>query len=231
MKSIRKINVGINGSTGRMGQEVKQLALSEGHKVVAELTSQNFLEYLKSKKSERPDVWIDFSTPAALENLIDQLNKFPTPIVSGTTGLSPAQFAKLKKYAKKTSVFWAPNMSVGVALVAKMLETFGLYGDFDFQIDEVHHKMKKDKPSGTAILLQDKLSDVLGNKNLPQPLSIRGGGVYGIHRIQAFSDEEIISIEHTALNRKVFAKGALWAAQKIRNYKSGYFEMKDLLKT
>lgn len=230
MKTIRKLKFGIVGASGRMGQEVKILALAAGQQVVAELASKNFFEYLKSKTSQRPDVWIDFSTPQALSTLLDHLNKFPSPIVSGTTGLNPEQLAKLKKYAKKTSVFWAPNMSVGIALVTKMLEIYDSYSDFDFQIDETHHKLKKDKPSGTAILLQDKLSRVIGKKNIPTPLSIRGGGIYGIHRIQAMSDEEIISIEHTALNRRVFAKGALWAAQQIMQYKSGYFEMKDLLK-
>ena len=221
MKSIRKHKFGIVGASGRMGQEVKNLALSMGHDVVAELTSKNFSSYLKSKTSQRPDIWIDFSTPDALMNLLDHLNKFPTPIVSGTTGLNDEQLAKLKKYAKKASVFWAPNMSVGIALVTKMLEVFDSYSDFDFQIDEAHHRMKKDKPSGTAILLQNKLEEVVGKKNLPAPLSIRGGGIYGIHRIQAMSDEEIISIEHTALNRRVFAKGAIWAAQQVMQYKSG----------
>ena len=230
MKSIRKLKFGIVGASGRMGLEVKNLAQSSGHDVLVELGSKNFTQFLKSKTTLKPDIWIDFSTPEALDNLLEYLNKFPTPIVSGTTGLSSDHLARLKKYAKKTSVFWAPNMSVGIALVTKMLETYDSYSDFDFQIDETHHKLKKDKPSGTAILLQDKLVKVTGKKNIPAPLSIRGGGVYGIHRVQALSDEEIISIEHTALNRRVFAKGALWAAQQIMQYKSGYFEMKDLLK-
>jgi 4-hydroxy-tetrahydrodipicolinate reductase len=230
MKSIRKLKYGIVGASGRMGQEVKNLALSGGHEVIAELTSKNFSAYLKSKNSLPPDIWIDFSTPATLGLLVDYIGKFPTPLVSGTTGLDRDQFEKLKKYAKKAPVFWAPNMSVGIALITKMLEAFDSYSEFDFQIDETHHKLKKDKPSGTAILLQEKLSKVVGKKNIPAPLSIRAGGVYGIHRVQAISDEEIISIEHTALNRRVFAKGALWAAQQIMHYKSGYFEMKDLLK-
>jgi 4-hydroxy-tetrahydrodipicolinate reductase len=230
MKNIRKLKYGILGSSGRMGQEVKALALSQGHEVISELGSKNFLDYIKDKKAQRPNVWIDFSQPEALDTMLDHLNKFPSPIVSGTTGLSQDQMAKLKKYSKKAAVFWAPNMSVGIALTMKMLEVYDSYNDFDFQIDEAHHRHKKDKPSGTAILLQNKLQKVLGKKQIPQPLSIRGGGIYGVHRIQAMSDEEIISIEHTALNRRVFAKGALWAAQQIMQYKSGYFEMKDLLK-
>ena len=229
MKNIRKLKYGIVGASGRMGQEVKNIVLAAGHEVVAELTTKNFSQYLKSKNSESPDIWIDFSSPDALSNLLDFLNKAPTPLVSGTTGLGKEHLAKLKKYSKKSSVFWAPNMSVGIALVMKMLQAFDAYAEFDFQIDEAHHKHKKDKPSGTAILLQNKLEEVVG-RNLPQPLSIRGGGIFGVHRIQAMSDEEVISIEHTALNRRVFAKGAVWAAQQIMQYKSGYFEMKDLLK-
>jgi 4-hydroxy-tetrahydrodipicolinate reductase len=230
MKTVRKMKIGISGASGRMGQEVKALVHSSGHEILVELNTDNFSSYVKSKSSKKPDLWIDFSSPNAISDLLEHLNKFPAPLVSGTTGLSKEQISKMRKYSKKAPVFWAPNMSVGVALVMKMLEVFGTYHDFDFQIDEVHHRHKKDRPSGTAILLQNKLAEVVGHKKLPEPISIRGGGVFGIHRIQAFSEEEVVTIEHTALNRKVFAKGALWAGFQILQYKSGYFEMKDLLK-
>lgn len=230
MKTSKKLTVGILGSSGRMGQEVKAHCELMGFTVLIELSSKNFSQYLKSKDAKSPDVWIDFSKPQVLDTFIDFLMKSPAPLVSGTTGLTEAQFSKLKKLSKKCPVFWAPNMSVGVALVTKMLEAFETYSEFDFQIDEAHHRHKKDKPSGTAILLQNKLLDVVGRRNIPEPLSTRGGGIYGVHRIQAMSDEEVISIEHTALNRRVFAKGAVWAGQQIYNYKSGYFEMKDILK-
>ena len=230
MKSSKTITVGILGSSGRMGQETKAVCENAGYKILYELSSKNFASFMKQKEAVAPDVWIDFSKPQVLDQFLDYLAKNPAPLVSGTTGLTSEQQAKLKKLSKKTSVFWAPNMSVGVALVARMLEVFQGYSDFDFQIEEAHHRHKKDRPSGTAIFLQEKLADVLGKRNLPAPLSIRAGGVYGIHKVQAFSDEEIISVEHFALNRRVFAKGALWAATEIYKYKSGYFEMKDLLK-
>lgn len=230
MKSSKKLKIGILGSSGRMGLEVKAMAQTLGYEIIAELNSKTFSGYLKGKDNNAPDAWIDFSKPNVLDPFLDYLAKIPAPLISGTTGLTESHFAKLKKLSKKTPVFWAPNMSVGVALVVKMLEVFKGYSDFDFQIDEAHHRHKKDKPSGTAILLQNKLVDVTGRRNLPSPLSTRGGGVYGVHRIQALSDEEVISIEHTALNRSVFAKGALWAAQHVIHYKAGYFEMKDVLK-
>jgi 4-hydroxy-tetrahydrodipicolinate reductase len=230
MRPQKKLKFGILGSSGRMGLEVKRLLEENGFSLSVQINSDNFQSFLKEKQKVQVDVWIDFSTPKVLNEFLDYLGRYPAPLVSGTTGISSDLSDKLKKAAKKAPIFWAPNMSIGVALVAKMLEGFSQFDEFDFQIDETHHKHKKDKPSGTAIFLQKKLQDVVGRKKLPEPLSTRGGGVYGVHRIQALSEEEVISIEHTALNRRVFAKGALWAAHKIVGYKAGYFEMKDFFK-
>jgi 4-hydroxy-tetrahydrodipicolinate reductase len=88
---------------------------------------------------------------------------------------------------------------------------------------------KKDKPSGTAIALQDALEKSLGKKINP-PISIRGGGVPGIHKISAYGEEEIITIEHTAMNRTVFARGALEASLWLKNKKPGLYSLEDLLK-
>jgi 4-hydroxy-tetrahydrodipicolinate reductase len=228
---MKKLKIGILGSSGRMGQEVQSVVKASGHSLGPLISSDNFKKFLSDKKNPGVDVWIDFSTPEVLTAFLNHLDQFPTALVSGTTGVSQQLMAELKKRSKKSSVFWAPNMSLGIAIVTQMIESFRSLNDFDFQIDEAHHKHKKDSPSGTAILLQNKLQEVVGKKKLPKPLSTRGGGVYGVHRIQALSDEEVISIEHTALNRQVFAKGALWAALKIKDLKPGFYEMKDLLKT
>lgn len=226
---MKKIKIGLIGSTGRMGQEVKKLIDGKKFELAYEVDSKNFTKFIQSKKKLAVDVWIDFSTPEVLDQFLVYLQKNPQPIVSGTTGINTDIEKKFKKLSAKTAVFWAPNMSIGIALVVKALDVFKGHSDFDFQIDETHHKNKKDSPSGTALFLQKKLNQVLGNKKIPEPLATRGGGVYGIHRIQALSDEETISIEHTALNRSVFAKGALWTAEQIVLKKVGYFEMKDLV--
>ena len=228
---MKKLKIGILGSSGRMGQEVQTVILASGHILGPQISSDNFKNFLSDRKNPGVDVWIDFSTPEVLKTFLTHLDQFPTALVSGTTGVSLQLMAELKKRSKKSAVFWAPNMSVGIAIITQMIESFKSLNDFDFQIDETHHKHKKDSPSGTAILLQNKLQEVVGKKKLPKPLSTRGGGVFGVHRIQALSEEEVISIEHTALNRQVFAKGALWAALKIRNLKPGFYEMKDLLKS
>lgn len=226
---MKKIKLGLLGSTGRMGLEVKKALDEKKFQLTCEIDSKNLNQIIKSKNKIDVDVWIDFSTPEVLNQFLRYLNKNPQPLVSGTTGLNPKIEKDLKKLSNKTAVFWAPNMSIGVALVAKALEVFKEHNGFDFQIDETHHKHKKDSPSGTALFLQNKLNEVLGHKKTPLPLATRAGGVFGIHRIQAISDEEIISIEHTALNRAVFAKGALWAAQQIVRKKSGFYQMKDLI--
>ncbi len=225
---MKKIKLGLLGSSGRMGQEVLK-AISSNFEVIFELDSKNFSQFLKLKNKPSVDVWIDFSQPEVLKSFLKYLKLNPAPIVSGTTGLSLALEKELEGLSKITAVFWAPNMSIGVALVAKALEVFKGHQQYDFQIDEVHHKHKKDSPSGTALFLQKKLDSVLGHKKTPAPLATRGGGVFGIHRIQALSDEEMITIEHTALNRSVFAKGALWAASQITKKKPGFYTMKDLI--
>ena len=121
----------------------------------------------------------------------------------------------LTKAAESCPVLWSANMSLGVNFVAELIKSLSvLEEDFDFQIEETHHRHKVDKPSGTAILLQESLQAKL-KKTLPEPLSVRGGGVFGIHKLMAMSEEETITIEHVALNRKVFAKGAVKAAVRL----------------
>jgi 4-hydroxy-tetrahydrodipicolinate reductase len=149
--------------------------------------------------------------------------------VSGTTGISEKDSQALKKAGEKTAVLWASNMSIGVAVVKSLLKGLGALGDeFDFQIEEFHHKHKKDAPSGTAKTLQEELKKSV-NKNLPSVISVRGGGIFGIHAIWAISDEEIIKIEHTALNRAVFAKGAVKAAKFISQHKKGFFNFDQVV--
>ena len=100
---------------------------------------------------------------------------------------------------------------------------------FDFQIEELHHNRKKDNPSGTAITLQNELAAVTKTQP-PKPIGIRGGGIFGVHKVWAMSDEEVLCFEHQALNRTVFARGAVRAAQwLVKKKKSGLYSMKEVL--
>jgi len=223
---MKKLKVAVFGSSGRMGQEVLSLAReSKDVSIVAEISSKTDLKKVNLKDA---DVLIDFSVAAAFPKALQIAIDHKLPLVSGTTGLSAADQKSLTAAAKKIPILWAPNMSLGVATLTKALEVFSALSHFDFQIEETHHRHKKDKPSGTAIHLQKKLQSVL-KRDLPEPLALRGGGVFGLHQVHAMGDNETLIFEHRALNRKLFADGALKAAQWLVRKKNGLFELADIL--
>lgn len=223
---MKKIKIGLVGASGRMGQEI-------GNLMTKDSPYEFFLARGRKDKLDVPeaakvDVWIDFSTPEALPEVLKIAKKHKKPVVCGTTGLTDKEKKLLKKYSESIPVLWASNMSLGVAVLNRALQVFAAISEFDFQIEEIHHNRKKDRPSGTAITLQENLEKVLG-RELPPVVSIRGGGVFGEHKIMAMSDEEVITFEHSALNRTVFARGALKAAQWMVGQKPGYYSIQDTL--
>lgn len=222
----KKLKVGLMGSTGRMGQEITKIlgASAKSELFYAPLRT----EKIDLKKAEQVDVWIDFSQPEAFAGNLKLAEKFKTPFVCGTTGFTAKEKSLLKKYSSKLPLLWSSNMSLGVAVLNEALKSFGAIPHFDYQIEEIHHNKKKDKPSGTAITLQENLNAVIGKK-APEPLAIRGGGVFGVHKVFALSDEEVLTFEHQALNRTVFARGAVTAAEWLVNKKPGLYQMRDVL--
>lgn len=223
---MKKIKVGLFGASGRMGQEIiSVLAASKDMEFSLGVGSKDKVD---AKKAKQLDVWIDFSTPEALDSVIKQAILHKTPLVCGTTGLNEKQKKSLQSAAKVIPVLWSSNMSLGVAVLNEALKVFSSLKNFDYQIEEIHHIHKKDKPSGTALTLQENLQKAVGKK-LPEPVGIRGGGVFGVHKIFAMSEEEVLTFEHTALNRSVFAKGAVQAARWTASQKPGFYAMKDCL--
>lgn len=223
---MKKIKIGVVGAKGRMGQEiVKVIEQSPRGDVFYALTRE---EALDDRKASQVDVWIDFSSPEALKGVLKMAEKHKTPVVCGTTGLSGGEKKLLETAAKKIPVLWSSNMSLGVAVLNEALKSLAAVKHFDFQIEEFHHNKKKDRPSGTAITLQENLESALG-RDLPEPLAIRGGGIFGVHKIHAMSDEEVLVFEHTALNRAVFAKGAVQAAEWLVKQKPGLYQIRDVL--
>lgn len=221
---MKKLKIGLLGSTGRMGTEISRLV--EASREVEISLAPKKKSQLKSADFKKVDVWIDFTLPEAFEQNLKMAVESQKAFVCGTTGLSTQQYKLLASAAKKIPVLWASNMSIGVAVLNRALEAFSAISDFDFQIEEIHHIHKKDKPSGTAITLQKNLEKVV-KRNLPHPLSIRGGGVFGVHKIFAMSAEEVVTFEHTALNRGVFAKGAVKAAMWLAGKKPGLYSIED----
>lgn len=214
-----------------MGAELLALARDFDFEVTQGVGRKNvdglvIVDHVQKLDSAKTDLVIDFSLPELTDDVVKWCVANKKPLVSGVTGISAAQ----KKAFAQTTIpaLWAPNMSLGVAVLAKMLAQFKNLEDFEFQIEELHHKRKKDKPSGTALFLQEKMEQAIGEK-APEPLAIRGGGIFGIHRVWAMGEEETITLEHNALNRRVFARGALRAAQWLATQKPGLYTLEDTL--
>lgn len=232
----QKIKVGLVGASGRMGQEITDILKTkkefELHLAICRSASLADFAYTRPApncpEAKEVDLWIDFSSPELLKNVLAVAVKNKTPVVSGVTGITATEHVALKRASKSIPVLWASNMSLGIAVLTEALDVFSRIRNFDFQIEEFHHNRKKDRPSGTAKSLQEKLEKAVGRK-LPEPLSIRGGGIFGIHKVHAMAEEEHIVFEHMALNRAVFARGAVEAAQWLCSKKKGFYSMRDVL--
>jgi 4-hydroxy-tetrahydrodipicolinate reductase len=222
------IKLGVVGITGRMGQLVEKLtASSDEFTVVYGIERLSSVELLNSLVRES-DVIVDFSQPEGTLNLLSANMNFKKPLVIGTTGLSESEIGEITLMSKHAPVFYSPNMSVGVAVLAKLVkEANALLGErFDVEIVESHHRYKRDAPSGTAL----KLAEILKPREVPIH-SLRAGGIIGTHAVQFVSDEEEIILSHGAMSRYVFARGALAAAKWILNQNPGLYDMDDLLTT
>jgi 4-hydroxy-tetrahydrodipicolinate reductase len=232
---MKKVRVALVGVSGRMGQEIYSLANDSKAFIVtsgvgnseAELEPPHYVKKVSDLVAKNIDVVIDFSNPELVGTVASWCAKNKIALVSGTTGIDSSHHKAFQTAAKSIPVLWAANMSMGITLVSEMLRLLAQYEEAEFQIEELHHKRKKDAPSGTALFLQQALQAERKEK-LPQPLSIRGGGIFGIHRVWAMAEEETITIEHTAMNRKVFARGALRAAQWLVQQKPGLYRMANV---
>lgn len=224
-------NVAVMGASGRMGQEVIiQLNFSTSlqfHSGVAE-SGGDYCKNPSELDSNNIDLVIDFSLPDGFDEILKYCVTHKIPLVSGTTGLSSAQLNSLESAGKSIPVLWSPNMSIGVAFVSSLLSHFSAIREFDFGIEELHHSKKKDSPSGTALKLQQALEAAI-KKPVDQVVALRGGGIYGIHKVWAMSPDETITLEHSALNRSVFASGAVKAAEWLVGQQMGVYQLTDVL--
>ena len=195
------------------------------------------------------DVLIDFSAPAAVARWAEECATRGAALVSGTTGMTPEQTAALQAAAERVPVVWAPNMSIGVnVLLRAVRDVARLLGDgWDIEIAEAHHRHKVDAPSGTARALYETVCDALGRDPAAVGVfgregevgartaneigvhALRMGSVVGEHAVHYASDQEIITLSHSAKTRDVFAAGALRAAKWTQGRPAGYYGMRDVL--
>ncbi len=191
---------------------------------------------------------IDFSLPEAAQSLLEALLKNPKPLVSGTTGLSVHQLNLLKSLSEVAPVLYATNMSLGVAMLNKLvsLASKTLEG-FDIEIVEMHHRHKKDAPSGTALTLAESAASARGldldqvrvsgrNGNIGERtddeiavMALRGGDIVGRHTVGFYNDGEFVELNHTATSRNTFSKGAIRAAKWLHTQERGLYGIADCL--
>ena len=196
----------------------------------------------------RADVVIDFSNYAFVGGVLRYCGLTKTPVIIATTALGETELEIMRDTAKETAVFHGANMSLGVNVVAKMLEVAApaIEDGFNIEIVEAHHNKKKDAPSGTAIMLADAINESLrerkdyiygrhGREDSPSLSEIgihavRGGTIPGRHTVMFAGPDEVIEITHTVFSNKVFAVGALKAAGFIIGKEPGLYGMDDLLR-
>lgn len=185
----------------------------------------------------RPDVVVDFSKPEATLKNARIISQMGINMVIGTTGFSEIDLKKIKDlaYYNRTGIVYAPNITLGVNVLMILTKLASiLLNDYDFQITEVHHKNKKDIPSGTALKIASEIQDglVYLGKDISEekiPInSVRAGGVVGKHEVLIVGENDRITISHESFSRKVFASGAIHAINFVQD-KIGFYEMSDVL--
>ena len=224
----RNLRIAIFGGFGRMGRELASLIEKDSHLILCCIADQK--TDLNLLAVQKPDVVIEFSSPAGLKKIVQWCSAHRVPLVSGTTGVSGVIEKLVSKASKHISIFRAANMSLGINALAKTIRIFAKnFPGCDVQIEEIHHRHKKDNPSGTAKFLQQQLTGI-PSIYVKSSIGLRGGEVFGIHKVYFFAKSEWLCFEHHAQNRMVFAEGALKAAQWLaKKKKPGLYSMSDLL--
>jgi len=255
---MKKINLAITGCLGRMGQQLikssksnksfKLVALTE-NKPINKKIAGIMLNLNTDQAFKKTDVIIDFTVPKCTLEILKIASKLKKRVVIGTTGFTQKEEALIKRYSKKIPILKAGNMSLGVNLLMYLTEiASGSLGDnYLSKVFEIHHKNKKDYPSGTALMLGKGIADgknknlynLIGKKFLNKKSfpfgkkinfnSVRKGEIIGEHEVTFSSGKEIITLNHEAFDRALYSDGALTAAKWLTSKRAGLYSMRDLL--
>lgn len=252
------IKVGVFGANGRVGKLILEDLKNTPDISLSSVYVRSSLDFAidpsvlvtSNMKSflNACDIVIDFSLPEACEVLLESAIQTPKPLVIGTTGLSAHQLNLLKEASENMPVLYATNMSLGVALLNKLVyQASAALEGFDIEIVEMHHKHKKDAPSGTALTLSKsaaagrgldidkvRISGRDGNigertKDEIAVMALRGGDIVGRHTVGFYNDGEFIELNHTATSRNTFSKGSIKAAKWLADKEAGLYSISDCL--
>ena len=255
---MKKINLAISGCLGRMGQQLIKSSKNNKNFKLAALTENKAinkkiagikLDINTEEAFKKTDVIIDFTVPNCTLDILKIASKLKKRVVIGTTGFNQKEEALIKKFSKTIPILKAGNMSLGVNLLMYLTEiaSKSLNEEYLSKVFEVHHKHKKDYPSGTALMLGKGIADgknktlynlmgkkFLNKKSFPYGKkinfnSIRKGEIIGEHEVTFSSGKEIIKLNHEAFDRALYSDGALTAAKWLINKKPGLYSMRDLL--
>jgi 4-hydroxy-tetrahydrodipicolinate reductase len=210
---------GIIGYSGRMGQAIEELFSEAGHQLVYQKDEAG------EKELEKSEVIIDFSLKEAFAETVKVIEQKQVPLVIGTTGLDQDDFAELERLAEEVPVIQSFNFSIGINILSELINKVNQYvdQDWDIEISETHHRFKKDKPSGTAIMLGELIDrDVEMN-------SKRLGSEFGEHEVDFASTGEVLTLKHRAYSREAFTRGVLMSAEAILDLDAGFYTFNKIL--
>ena len=245
----------MHGCNGKMGQTITEMCKDDPEiEIVAGI---DLYDGIKNDYPVFPnisvcdvkaDAVIDFSNAKAVDDLLIYCEEKQVPVVLCTTGLSEEQLAKVKQVSGHVAVLKSANMSLGINMLMELLKKAALTlapAGFDMEIVEKHHRLKVDAPSGTALALADSLNEGLDNayhytfdrsqrreqrddKEIGIS-AVRGGTIVGEHDVIFAGDDEVITFQHTAYSKKLFAKGAIQAAKFLKGKEPGWYQMSDVI--
>ena len=255
---MKRINLAISGCMGRMGQQLIRSANKNKSFKIVSLTENKVINKKISgikpitnseKAYKKANIIIDFTVPKCTLEILKIALKQKKKVVIGTTGFTKKEEDLIKKISKKIPILKAGNMSLGVNLLVYLTEitSRALNNNFLSKVYEVHHKYKKDHPSGTALMLGEgiatgkkvALNRIMGKKYLNKKSfpfnkkinfnSLRKGNIVGEHEVKFSSGKEIITLNHEAFDRALYSEGALSASKWLMTKKSGLYSMRDLM--
>jgi len=255
---MKKINLTITGCLGRMGQQLVKSSKSAKNFKLVSVTEDRIinkkisglkLQLNSASAFKNANIIIDFTIPKCTLEVLKIASKLKKRVIIGTTGFSKKEENLIKKYSRKIPILKAGNMSLGINLLMYLTEiaSKSLENNFLSKIFEVHHKHKKDHPSGTALMLGKGIAvgknkdfyklvgkKYFNKKSFPYGKkinfnSLRKGEVVGEHEVTFSSGKEIITLNHEAFDRALYSEGAFTAAKWLINKKPGLYSMRDVL--
>ena len=255
---MNKIKLAVTGCMGRMGQQIIKSARLKKNFEITVLTENRLINKkingvnisLNDEKAfKKADIIIDFTIPKCTFEVLKIATKLKKRVIIGTTGFTKKEENIIKNFSKKIAILKAGNMSLGINLLMYLTEiaSASLGNNYLSKVFEIHHKYKKDHPSGTALMLGKGIAigknknfyKLIGKKYLNKKSfpygkkinfnSIRKGEIIGKHEVKFSSGKEIITLNHEAYDRALYSEGALVAAKWLNKKKPGLYSMRDLL--